>query len=190
MNLNLRKILVIDVEATCWRDEEKHKYTSDIIQIGLSIIDTETLTIDKKPSIYVIPTQSEISQFCYDLTGINKRIIDEKGITFAEACKFLMEEYKSKNFVWSAVGEYDRQIFETQCERENVPYPFSQKYFNMKTHIALLNGWKKERGLKGMLEKFGLEMEGNQHDGGWDAYNSARILVRFLKQIRQNNYNN
>jgi len=176
---------VVDVEATAWPESERRRTESEIIQIGLSVIDTQTLEIEKKPSIYVIPTTTEISQYCTNLTGITKRIIQENGITFAEACKFLMQEYNSKAFVWAAVGEFDRKIFEVQCERENVPYPFSQKYFNMKTHIAILNGWKKECGLIGMLKKYGFaEFEGTHHDAGWDAWNSSRILVKFIKQIR------
>lgn len=182
MQTDFRKVMVVDVEATCW--EDKYKYTSDIIQIGVSLIDNKTLTIEKKDSIYVIPTQSTISRFCTDLTGITDTIIKQKGISFRDACNKLVADYGSKKYIWSAVGEYDRRIFEDQCLRENVSYPFSQKYFNMKTHIAMLNGWGKEQGMARMLSTFNLELEGTHHDGGDDAYNSSRILVKFLKQIR------
>ncbi len=182
MQTDFRKILVIDCEATCW--EEKYKFKSDIIQIGISVINNKDLSIEKKESIYVIPTQSKISRYCVDLTGITTDIINEKGITFKETCSKLLTEYNSKKHVWCAVGEYDRNIFEEQCYRENVPYPFSQKYFNMKTHIAMLSGWSKEKGMKSMLDTFNIELEGTHHDGGWDAFNSAKVLVKFMKQIR------
>lgn len=190
MNKNLKKIICVDVEATCWEIKQT-VLESEIIQIGISIIDTISLEIEKKPDIYVIPTTTKISQYCTDLTGITEQIIQNKGITFTEACNFLIKNYNSKVYTWAAVGEFDRKIFQTQCEKENVVYPFSQKYFNIKNIIAILNGWPNEYGLMGMLKRYGFsEFEGTHHNAGWDAWNSAKIIVKFLKQVRHGVYSN
>ena len=60
------KIVVIDLEATCWGDGEIPIGSSvDILEIGICNLVVATGEITDKQSIYVIPERSEITSFLH-----------------------------------------------------------------------------------------------------------------------------
>ena len=70
MARSLDMILVIDVESTCWEGSPPPGQSSEIIEIGLCPVDLKTLTRLEKRSILIKPIQSEISDFCTELTTL------------------------------------------------------------------------------------------------------------------------
>ncbi len=177
MNYNI--INVIDIESTCWNSESKG--ISEIIEIGITELEVKTMKILTSSSIYVKSENSKVSEFCYDLTGISQRILDDEGISFNQACNILRGEYNSKNRIWASYGEYDKNMFNDQCSRENINYPFGNKHVNVKTLFALKYKLDKEVGMDTALKMLNISLEGKHHSGKDDAKNIGKILKEILK---------
>lgn len=180
MSSSLNKILVIDLEATC--DEPRPApFDLEIIEIGICVLDTRSLEIVDKESILVNPTTSWVTPFCTQLTGITPESLNDAK-SFAKAVKYLQETYGTKNKVWASWGDYDRTMFEAQCKRENVEYPFGVGHINIKTIFSLFGGMPKGIGVKAAVEQLGLTWEGRQHSGLDDSVNTANIFKEIIKR--------
>ena len=175
----LDKIIVIDVEATCWEDKRKTREESEIIEIGICLLDVKTGEITDNRGIIVKPESSEVSEFCTELTTLTQEMVNN-GISFRYACDVLMKEYQSRERTWVSYGQYDWFQFRKECEKKDVPYPFSSCHINIKNLFALMNRLKKEKGMAKALRICDIPLEGTHHRGKDDAYNIAKILRKML----------
>src|SRR6266700_618954 len=128
----LDHIIIIDIEATCWEDLAPEGQEQEIIEIGLCLLDIASGERAGKRSILVCPERSMVSAFCTQLTTLTQEQVAQ-GITFAEACTLLREEYGAKERTWASYGDFDRYQFERQCSSQHVSYPFSSKHINIKS---------------------------------------------------------
>ena len=176
---------VVDVESTCWETAPPAGEQAEIIEVGICEIDMTTLAVGDPVSFLVRPSVSRISPFCTALTTLTQEMVDASGQTFAEACRALEERFDARARVWASYGEYDRRMFEQQCRRTAVPYPFGPRHLNVKTLAGLALGLGREIGLDAMLDHLGLPLEGTHHRGGDDARNIARILAYLLAPLRR-----
>ncbi len=183
MARSLDAILVVDLESTCWEGEPPPGQSSEIIEIGLCPIELKTLTRTEKRSILVKPIQSEISEFCTQLTTLTPDMFTEAG-SLVDAMRILKNEYASKDRLWASWGDYDRRQFERVCKGQNVGYPFGPSHLNVKSLFAAAVGSGHEMGLDGAYKHLGLTMEGTHHRGDDDAWNIAGVLCRLLKTMR------
>jgi inhibitor of KinA sporulation pathway (predicted exonuclease) len=183
MARSLDVVLVVDVESTCWEGPPPPNQFSEIIEIGLCTVELNTLTRTQKRSILVQPVQSEISNFCTDLTTLTPDMFTEAG-SLAEAVRTLKKEYASKDRLWASWGDYDRRQFERVCNDQNVGYPFGPSHLNVKSLFAAALGNGHEMGLDGAYQRLELSMDGTHHRGDDDAWNIAGILCRLLKTMR------
>ena len=179
----LDQIVVVDVEATCWEGEQTPEQESEIIEIGLCTVDVASGQRLEKRSIVVKPEHSTVSEFCARLTTLTQEQV-EQGVSFGEACNILQSQYHTKQRVWASYGDYDRRMFERQCQSRSMEYPFGPTHINVKNLVAIAYGWKREVGLARALQRMGLRFEGIQHRGIDDAWNIAHILSRVLLQRR------
>lgn len=178
---NLRKINIIDVESTCWEDVKPPEgQVSEIIEIGIVVLDRETWTIEDKRSIMVKPVQSEVSDFCTELTTITPEMVEE-GMSLDGACDILKYEYDSQKRLWGSWGDYDRRMFEIESGRKDVVYPFGNSHLNVKIMFGLLQQYYKAPGMQKALERLDFEAMGTHHRGHDDAHNIARILRELLQ---------
>lgn len=180
MRLTIDKILVVDIEATCWAANEPSAL-SEVIEIGLAVLDVKTLTCTKG-GVLVRPTTSTVSPFCTELTGLTPNQVAD-GIPFHEACTWLRSNGSSSR-MWASYGDYDRRMFEEQCRNERVAYPFSQSHLNVKTLLAAVMGWTKAPSMDEALRRLDIPLVGRHHRGVDDAYNIAQLLVRVLQSSR------
>jgi inhibitor of KinA sporulation pathway (predicted exonuclease) len=171
-------LLLIDLEATCWKGRPPKGMHNEIIEIGISGIDYFSKEIKFKDSIIVKPKKSEISEFCTELTSITQEMIDKEGVTFEKACKILKEKYRAHKRVWMSWGEYDRQQFERDCKLNKVDYPMGRTHINLKPLFAFFMGLNFDPGVASALEHLDMDFDGVAHRGDDDAYNIARILQR------------
>lgn len=185
MARSLDVILVVDLESTCWESKPPPGQTSEIIEIGLSTVDLKTLTRIDKRSLLVKPVQSEISDFCTELTTLTPDMFTDAG-SLADTVKILKKEYRSKDRLWASWGDYDRRQFERVCKAQEVNYPFGPSHLNVKSLFAAAVGKGHELGLDGAYKHLGLELEGTHHRGDDDTWNIAQILCRLLKTMRGN----
>jgi len=176
----LDKIVVVDIEATCWNGPNPEGMHNDIIEIGICLLDVATGEITDSNGIMVRPERSDVSPFCTELTTITRELIAAEGISFKEACRRLRTEYDTQSRAWASFGAYDQKQFLRQCAEMNVGYPFGPSHINVKTLFALRQKLRHETGMAGALELLGIPLEGTHHRGVDDAKNIAKILHRVL----------
>jgi inhibitor of KinA sporulation pathway (predicted exonuclease) len=172
------KILVIDIEATCWKRKIPKGQQNEIIEIGICILNSSTYEIVVSDSIIVNPF-SEVSQFCTDLTTLTQADVN-KGISLKDACEILQAQYLSKERSWASYGGYDKKQFEIECQNKGIDYPFSQEHINVKQLFANTFNLRRQIGMASVLKKLDFPLEGTHHRGIDDAWNIAKILAVLL----------
>ena len=186
------KLLVFDLELTCWEnhytdengDQKIDKNPpegmfNEIIQFGYALVDMKTRKIIEKGSWLIKPTKSEISEFCTKLTGISQKMIDEDGISFEKFRKIISK--KGWKYIPSTSWGYGDIIqFREHCEVRNLESPLSKSHFCCKTLFGTWTGRTKGFGVKNSLKRLNLEFEGEQHDAMWDAVNTAKVLLNSI----------
>ena len=183
MAKKLDQILVVDLEATCWPGEPPVGQESDIIEIGLCTLDVATGERLERVSIVVRPERSKVGAYCTALTTLTQDEV-EQGISFAEACALLRTKYGSRERLWASFGDYDRWMFESECENHGVEYPFGRGHINVKSLFAVVEGLDQELPLNEAMEWLGFPLEGHHHRGEDDAWNIARILGHLVLEAR------
>jgi inhibitor of KinA sporulation pathway (predicted exonuclease) len=179
----LDQIVIVDVEATCWEAEPPPGQMSEIIEIGVCLLDVACGERKERASLLVRPTRSTVGLFCTQLTGWTQEQV-EQGTTFEAACSILRERFKTKERVWASYGDYDRSMFERECQSRQIPTPFTAGHINVKTLLAAVYGLRHETGLSKALTLLGLPFEGRHHCGEDDAWNIAAILSRIVVAAR------
>lgn len=177
----LDKIVVVDIEATCWEGKLPEGMISDIIEVGVCLLDVETGEITDNRGILVKPERSTISPFCTELTTITPELIEQEAVSFEEALRILKNDYKTQSRAWASFGAYDLRQFQKQCQALGKAYPFGPSHINVKTLFALKNKLGHELGMDGALKYLGIPLEGTHHRGVDDAKNIAKILRATLK---------
>lgn len=180
MAQKLDKILVVDIEATCWNGPNPPGMHNDIIEIGVCLLDVQTGEIIDIKGIIVKPERSNVSPFCTELTTITQEMVDSEGISFKDACNLLRKEYLSQSRAWASFGAYDQRQFVRQCGDMGVPYPFGPSHINVKTLFALKHRLAHEQGMAGALAMLDIPLEGTHHRGVDDAKNIAKIMYKLL----------
>jgi inhibitor of KinA sporulation pathway (predicted exonuclease) len=175
----LDKILVVDLEATCWQNDPPSGEQSEIIEIGLCELDVATGTRGEPQAILINPQRSELSEFCRKLTTLTPEML-ANGLRFEDACALLVNDFRSQERTWASYGDYDRLQFQSQCSTWGVPYPFGRSHINVKNLLALSLGLKQEVDLQRGMRLLGLPFEGTVHRGVDDAWNIAAMLSRML----------
>ena len=100
----LDKIIVVDIESTCWEGAIPAGQESEIIEIGVCTLDIASGRRLEKESILVKPERSKVSPFCTQLTTLTQAQVDQ-GIAFPEACSILKKKYLSQQRVWASYGD-------------------------------------------------------------------------------------
>jgi len=180
MARQLDSIVVIDVESTCWRNGPPAGQESEIIEIGIAVLDVHSHEISGRDAILVKPERSRVSDFCEELTSLTQEVLDREGIAFADACAKLAETYSTRTRTWASYGSYDRKMFERQCLERAVKYPFGATHLCLKNLFALTQRLRREVGMSTALRRAGLELQGRHHRGVDDAYNAAKLLAWLL----------
>ena len=169
MACKLDRILVVDVEATCWEGDPPPGQISEIIEIGLCVLDVATLARVERRDILVRPVCSTGQSYCSRLTTLTQTHVDDGGIPLAEACQPLAHEYQAPARLWASYGDYDRKQFERNCQR--IRYRVSiradapQRQDVGGCGLRLVG----RVGMSEALKPMGLTPEGTHHRGDADA---------------------
>ncbi|MEU9412505.1 3'-5' exonuclease [Streptomyces sp. NPDC048281] len=167
---------VVDVEATCWAGSPPPGEVSEIIEVGLTVVDLAAGERLARHRILVRPARSTVSGFCTELTGLTQAEVD-RGVTFAEACRLLAAGHGAGARPWASWGDYDRNQFTRQCRATRTPYPFNRRHTNAKAAFTEAYGLRKRPGMAQALEIAGLPLEGRHHRGEDDAWNIASLVL-------------
>lgn len=178
----LDKLVVVDLEATCWdNEEERGNQKQEIIEIGACFLNLKTMEPEKKRSYLIRPRYSSISSFCTELTTITTELLEKYGQYFDEAINTFKKDFGIKHRTWCSWGAYDRVQFERNCRLYKVKYPFGRNHFNLKNLYSLRFSLSDELGMAKALEHAGIELEGTHHRGCDDAWNIAKLAAKVLR---------
>ncbi|MFC3833782.1 MULTISPECIES: 3'-5' exonuclease [Deinococcus] len=172
---------IIDIEATCWDGPPPAGQTNEIIEIGVCVLDMQSLERVERRSVLVRPERSEVSAFCTELTGLTPAEV-VGGISFREACEELRRTFHTDSRPWASWGDYDRKQFQLQCAASGVPYPFSSRHTNAKKVYTEAHGLRKRPGMAQALAAAGLPLEGRHHRGVDDAWNIAALVAGLIRE--------
>lgn len=167
---------IIDVECTCYNGGFPEGETQEIIEIGIVLLNTKSLEIERAESLLIAPTHSKISPFCTQLTTLTPESFANADLTFAKACKYLENTYGTLHKPWASWGDFDRHMFERQCKLEDVPYPFADTHLNLRVLYSLMTGQSKRVSVPAALDQIHVKFKGTPHRGIDDAINIANIF--------------
>jgi inhibitor of KinA sporulation pathway (predicted exonuclease) len=177
------KVVVFDLELTC-EESAPEGYEPEIIQVGLCYLELPSLEITGKTQFLLRPPTQSISDFCVELTGIQRREILKLGVDFRVALKWMTEKYGFRRYISSAWGD-DRSAIVNQCRKFGFPELYDDKhgeFFDIAT-LASVKGLGKRPGLGEAMKALGLKFEGRPHAADDDAYNAARVLRELLSPL-------
>ena len=180
----LDRIVVVDVESTCWKGPPPAGQRSEIIEVGICTVEVQAWQREQRRSLLVRPEHSEVSPFCTELTTITPAMLAEAN-DLGHAVGVLRREFRASERLWASWGDYDRRQFERNCRDAGLKYPFGPGHLNVKTLFAMTVGCSHEVGMDAACQQLGIPLEGTHHRGVDDAWNIAAILISLLKPARQ-----
>lgn len=200
MKTNLKRIIVVDVEATCWATrEEQGDQPNEIIEIGAVELNTRKneWVIENKTSIVVRPRHTKVTPFCTELTGWTQADVDAGDDILYAIAKFKDLFDPRENDTWVSYGAYDRRMLSSDTYQglggagiycgdygpmrgqlwiDRLQNPFDRMtHMNVKTLFAFKERLSREIGLGKALKHLNMPFEGRHHNGADDAYNIAKI---------------
>lgn len=192
MGTNLDRILVVDVEATCWETrEEQGDRPNEVIEIGIVELRLKTGDCSLPTSYLIKPQFTEISAFCTHLTGWKPEDFVDAG-TVTDTLAAIKSDFGiQQDDMWCSYGEFDRK--KLGCEgrsslgglygvrRHENPFAFMRTHFNIKTLFAIKFGLRNEVSMDAALRIANLELEGRHHNGADDAFNIAKLARKTLR---------
>lgn len=177
-------MLVIDLEATCWKGsrlptgERQSIENMEIIELGCVQCDRAGTLLDAR-SFLVKPTiNPELSDFCRDLTGITQAMVDQAP-SFPTAVEAMNDWLGDPgcSFFWGSWGNYDLKHLVAESQRLGVrSLPLQYPHVNLRKLWRLTTKQRKKNSLRDALNFHDLVFEGEPHQGLDDAKNIARLL--------------
>lgn len=178
--LNLSKILVVDLEGTCWdnisRQEQWEK--TQIIEFGITEIDLIKKEIVKTKS-YLVNPYEPISQYCTELTTITQSMLD-LAQPLAKVSKQIRQDFNPTNVAWGAWGK-DNELIIRECIKKNAVNPFGTTYYDFQELYSMMKGVPKTIKMTTVLEELQLSMDGTLHRADSDSLNTAKIVLKMFQ---------
>lgn len=172
-----KRLLVVDLEATCWDDRPQSVDMMEVIEFGLAVA-TISGSLEANQGFYVKPVLNPVlSSFCQALTGITQAKVDAAP-PYASVVIDINAFLAQYNFsAWASWGQYDNRQLAAEFDRHGTaPDFFNLQHINLKALWQHQKGSKRRAGLGAALASIGLDFVGNQHSGKQDAFNIVRLL--------------
>jgi inhibitor of KinA sporulation pathway (predicted exonuclease) len=179
-------ILVVDVEATCWPDEQpelrnRQREISEIIEIGAVRLRGDDLAVDGEYQAFIRPVvHPELSAFCSELTSITQADVDGAP-TFPDAWASFVSWFAEDlpRVVMASWSAYDHVLFARQCAEHGLAEP-PWEHLDVKDEFGqwtFVRDGRRERSRLGVaLQRLGVPQEGRAHRAIVDARNTAVLL--------------
>jgi inhibitor of KinA sporulation pathway (predicted exonuclease) len=176
-----RRIVVVDVEATCWK-KGVFSRRKETIEIGAVL-----LQLDRAPSgwpefqTFVRPRQlPRLSSFCRELTGITQSDVDAAP-GFPEALRLFLEWAQPlERVVLASWSRYDLWQLNLDLESHGLP-ELGMPFLDVKKLAARVLGGKSFEETARELAADTVDMP--RHRAIADAHRTAQILNRLLRPL-------
>lgn len=190
--MQFSKMMVVDLECTCFRDGDLDKPVGweankdqEIIEIGASIIDLPSREILVTESFLVQP-DGPMGEFCKELTTLTYDNVKDRP-RLSDVLNELrawakVNKFDIQSMPWGSWGDYDRVQFFRECVRKDLKYPFGRAHYNIKGLYSILTGQGKGFGVSTALAQLGMDFDGIPHRGVDDARMTAKILLNVLEK--------
>lgn len=173
------QLIVVDLEATCWRLRTFPK-KQEIIEIAAARIDKMGEIRDEFDAFVRPVKHPELSPFCTELTTIRQQDVDQAE-TFPKVwerfCAWVGKPVETCLMSW---GGYDDRQMRQDCALHSLEYPFDN-HRNLKLEFSAQYGTK-PRGMAEALRRLNLPLEGQHHRGRDDVRNIVRIYRTMIEQ--------
>ena len=180
----LARLIVFDLEATCWEPEEPERV--EILEIGAvdlgRFADSAVPMEGAEFSEVVRPvTTPALGEFCLNLIPISQAEADGAD-PFPVVFGRFVDWIGDGQFWLGSWGSFDRAQWTLECRRLGLAMPRGfAGHIDFRREFAR---WKRVRppGLKSAMEAAGLTMGGTAHRALDDARNLARLARILLEQ--------
>lgn len=192
---------VLDFEAVCHQANPKLKHPSpndiwEIIEFPICLLSAETNTIIDIYHSYVQPSiKKTLNDICISITGITKTIVDNSptfDIVWKEVLDFLIKHslissvdsnVECRSFAWITCGNWDlKTMLPLQLKQSGFDRPeFINQFINIKDLYMEYYPSTRIRGMKDLLWKLNLKLEGRHHSGIDDTKNITKIAQWFIE---------
>ena len=167
-------MIIIDIEATCWKDRTFQRDNQETIEIGaVKLNEAKTEIICGFQSL-VKPTQNpKLSEFCIRLVGIKQQEVD-KAEVFEKVWQEQFIPWCGEDKRFGSWGKFDLEQLKKDCSRLSLEF-----HFNNFCNIARTCGTRRSA-----MHSFGVKFEGNRHRGYDDAKNGAILFMKAIESGR------
>lgn len=183
--INVGEVLFVDTEATCWdnisRKEQQER--RELIEVGMVKVDLKTNTIVDKENYLVKNQKSEISEYCYNLTGISQDLIDREGLYIGRAMKLINQRFAPKNKTWFTWGSFDYNFLLSESNKNNIEFIFNDNVINLADLYAMFKGLNRSKGLQKAINHLNVEVNGPKHRALPDAEATAGVFLKLKERI-------
>ena len=176
------RLLVVDLELTCWSGEPPVGMSPEIIEIGIVEIDTAALEIARSARYLVRPYRSEVSDFCADFTGLTAVEL-RSARPFKEVSNTIRKAFGTQSKTWFGWGA-DNEAVARECEANGAQNPFSSSYVNFGHLWSLMTGVDHRIALEDAMKMVGSDPVGRLHSALADATNTARLWIELSRSVR------
>lgn len=178
--------IILDLEATCWKDRNVKKQ-NEIIEIGAIKIDGNGKIISEFSEFVKPKLNPELSDFCKDLATIEQSDIDS-----ADTFDIVIERFKKwinldEPYILCSWGFYDKNQFAKDCDLHNLDKNWLNNHISLKHQYVKIKKLNKPIGMSGALKREGFELDGTHHRGIDDARNIAKIFLANIDKWEKTN---
>lgn len=190
---NKDSIVIYDTEFTTWEGcnengwlgENQHR---ELVQVAAQKIDLQNEKVLDSFERLIIPRiNRNLSDYFIDLTHINQRDIEEKGVDFEQALEeFLGWSDKSLMFSYGKLGGLsDEVVIQENIDMYKIDTVLADERFRNVAEIFVDSGVDISAYNSGKLyQAFGLELDGHEHNAMHDVDSLVQSLFALKRQLK------
>lgn len=175
--------IILDLEATCWKDRNTNKQ-NEIIEIGALKVN-QNKEIESEFAAFVKPKLNpHLSEFCTELTTIEQSDVDGAMPFDAVIKDFQNWINLEEAYCLCSWGFYDKKQFKMDCELFGLDTSWLKRHISLKHQHADIMKLHRPMGMDGALKMEKIPMEGTHHRGIDDARNITKIFLAHFSEWR------
>lgn len=177
--------IVLDLEATCWREQRPNQH-NEIIEIGAVRLDDQGQVVSEFAQFVKPLKHPLLSDFCTELTSITQAQV-EAAPYFSDVLPefFAWAGIGTERYLLCSWGFYDRKQLAQDCALHGLDAAWTQPHISLKHQYAQIRRLKRPIGMARALAMEGLHLDGTHHRGIDDARNITKIFQRYLEEWQE-----